>query len=129
MNILNPLPDLLSYAYLAPFLLRIIIGTYFLNQVITIIGVKFQNKGKLKIKNSLKCLVGVETFSAIALIIGFYTQIAVLILIITTIINLILEQKSGGLKKTKLQLYTLIFAVLLSLLVTGAGFFSIDLPL
>ena len=129
MNILNPLPDLLSYAYLAPFLLRIIIGTHFLNQIITIIGIKFQSKKRLKIKNTLKYLIGIETFSAIALIIGFYTQIAVLILIVTTIINLILEQKSGGLKKTKLQLYILILAVLLSLLVTGAGFFSIDLPL
>jgi len=129
MNILNPLPDLLSYAYLAPFLLRIVIGTHFLNQIITILGVKLQNKKTLKIKNALKYLIGIETFSAIALIIGFYTQIAVLILIITTIINLILEQKSGGLKKTKLQLYIFILAILLSLLVTGAGFFSIDLPL
>jgi uncharacterized membrane protein YphA (DoxX/SURF4 family) len=129
MNILNPLPDLLSYAYLAPFLLRIVIGTHFLNQIITILGVKLQNKKTLKIKNALKYLIGIETFSAIALIIGFYTQIAVLILIITTIINLILEQKSGGLKKTKLQLYIFILAILSSLLVTGAGFFSIDLPL
>jgi len=128
MSILNPLPELLSFSYLAPLLLRVIVGAYFLNQLIAIINAKFIKKQDIKIKNNLKYLIGLETISAVALIIGFYTQIAVLVLTITTLINLILEKKVS-LKKTKLQLYIFIFAILISLLFTGAGFFSIDLPL
>jgi len=129
MSILNPLPELLSFASLAPLLLRVVIGVYFLEQLSTIIHTKCIRKKNVEIRNIFKYLIVVETLSAIAIIIGFFTQIAVLILIITTTINLVLEQKTKKIRKAKLQLYIFIFAILFSLLVMGAGFFSIDLPL
>jgi len=129
MNILNPLPELLAFSSFAPFLLRLIIGFYFLEQFSTIINTKYINKVDVKIKSIFKYPIGIKTVATLALIIGFYTQITVLILIISTIIDIFLEQKATKIKKTKLQLYIFILAILLTLLVTGAGFFSIDLPL
>jgi len=129
MTILNPLPELLSFTSLAPLLLRVVIGVYFLEQFSAIVHTKYIQKKNTEIKNIFKYLVGGKTLGAIAVIIGLYTQIAVLILIVLTIIDIVFEQKSGKLKKTKLQFYLFIIAILLSLLVTGAGFFAIDIPL
>jgi len=129
MTILNPLPELLSFTSLAPLLLRVVIGVYFLEQFSAIVHTKYIQKKNTEIKNIFKYLVGGKTLGAIAVIIGLYTQIAVLILIVLTIIDIIFEQKSGKLKRTKLQFYLFIIAILLSLLVTGAGFFAIDIPL
>lgn len=129
MSILNPLPELLSYSFIAPLLLRAVIGAYFLEQFFTIIYTKHVIKENLKIKNVFKYLIGIKTISALSLVVGFYTQIAVLILIVLTVIDIILEHKTKKLKKTKLQFYIFILAILLSLLLTGAGFFSVDLPL
>ena len=129
MPILNPLPELLALSFLAPLLLRIIIGAYFLEQFLTIVYTKYFTQENLKIKNTFKYLIGIKTISALALVIGFYTQIAVLILIALTIIDMLMEHKVKKLKNIKLQFYIFILAILLSLLVTGAGFFAIDLPL
>ncbi len=129
MPILNPLPELLALSFLAPLLLRIIIGAYFLEQFLTIVYAKYFTQENLKIKNTFKYLIGIKTISALALVIGFYTQIAVLILIALTIIDMLMEHKVKKLKNIKLQFYIFILAILLSLLVTGAGFFAIDLPL
>jgi len=129
MSILNPLPELLSFAFITPLLLRIVIGAYFLEQFSTIIHTKYISKKEVKIKNVFKYLIGVKTLSAMAIITGFYTQIAVLILIVATIIDIILEKKIKKLGKAKLQLYIFIITILLSLLITGAGFFAIDMPL
>ncbi|MEA2112944.1 MAG: hypothetical protein U9P50_03165 [Patescibacteria group bacterium] len=129
MTILNPLPELLSYAFLAPLLLRLVIGFYFLEQFSNIINIKYVNKTEINVSNTFKYLIGLKTLAALALIIGFYTQIAVLILIVLIIFDIYLEQKTGKIKKTKIQFYTFIIAILLTLLTTGAGFFAIDMPL
>lgn len=129
MSILNPLPELLSYSFIAPLLLRAVIGAYFLEQFFTIIYTKHVIKENLKIKNVFKYLIGIKTISALSLVVGFYTQIAVLILVALTVIDMLMEYKAKKLKKMKLQFYILILTILLSLLVTGAGFLAIDLPL
>ena len=122
---LNPLPELLSFGFLAPSLLRVIVGAYFLKQV----WFALVTNGK-KPKNELsKYIAGLELIGAIAVIVGFYTQIAVLILIATTLTNLVLDKKSDKLTALKKDFYLLLFAILISLLFTGAGFCAIDLPL
>lgn len=129
MSILNPLPELLSYSFVAPLFLRIVISVYFLKQFSTIVYTKYFTKEDLRVKNTFKVLIGIKTISALALLVGFYTQIAVLILIILTAVDMFMEHQTKKLKKIKLQFYIFILVILLSLLVTGAGFFSIDLPL
>ena len=122
---LNPLPELLSFGFIAPSLLRVIIGAYFLQQIwLTLVTNRKKPKNKLS-----KYIAGIELFGAIAVIIGFYTQIAVLILIVSTLTNLVLDIKSDKLNALKKDFYLLLFAILISLLFTGAGFFAIDLPL
>lgn len=129
MSILNPLPELLSYSFVAPLFLRIVISVYFLKQFSIIVYTKYFTKEDLRVKNTFKVLIGIKTISALALLVGFYTQIAVLILIILTAVDMFMEHQTKKLKKIKLQFYIFILVILLSLLVTGAGFFSIDLPL
>ena len=129
MTILNPLPELLSYAFLAPLLLRLVIGFYFLEQFSNIVNTKYFNKAEINIGNTFKYLISLKTLAALALIIGFYTQIAVLVLIVLTIVDIYLEQKTSKIKKTKIQFYIFIIAILLTILTTGAGFFAIDMPL
>ena len=126
MSILNPLPELLSFSFVAPLFLRLVVGVYFLEKIYPLLYAK---KKKGKNENVLKGIAGAEGLAAIAVIVGFYTQIAVLILITATITNLTLKTKRGGLKKEELQLSIFVLAVLLSLLVTGAGFLAIDMPL
>ena len=126
MSILNPLPELLSFSFIAPLFLRLVVGIYFLEKIYPLFYAK---KKKGKNENILKGIAGVEGLAALAVIIGFYTQIAVLVLIVATIINLALKTKKGGLKKEEMQLSVFVLVTLLSLLVTGAGFLAIDMPL
>ena len=122
---LNPLPELLSFSFAAPLLLRVVVGAYFLKQVWQVL-VTNKKKNRGVVTRYLAC---VEMVGAIAIIIGFWTQIAVIILLATVITNLVLKIKKGELNETKIDFYILLFAILISLLFTGAGFLAIDLPL
>jgi len=77
----------------------------------------------------VKALGFVEIVSGVMLILGFYTQIAALVLAILAFIELFAEQKESALVKRDIVFYVFIFAIALSLLFTGAGAFSLDLPL
>ena len=122
---LNPLPELLSFGFIAPLLLRVVVGAYFLKQTWQTLVANKKKNGDVVTKY-LACM---EMVGAIAIIIGFWTQIAVIVLLATVITNLILKIKKGKLNKTKIDFYILLFAILISLLFTGAGFLAIDLPL
>jgi len=63
------------------------------------------------------------------LILGFYTQISALILAIITFAETYIEYKESAILKRNLIFYIILFAILLSLLLSGAGAFAIDLPL
>jgi putative oxidoreductase len=133
---LNPFPDLLTYSLLGPLILRLITGLIFID-----LGVfAFKNErarwvaslSALKIPNpqlSVKILGIIEVVGGIMLIIGFYTQIAALILWLITFAESYIEYKSPEILKRDLIFYTMLFCILLSLLLTGAGAFAIDMPL
>ena len=122
---LNPFPFLLSFGFIAPLLLRAIVSAYFLTRVWNILI----TRRKTRLNKIGVTLAITEAIGTIALIIGFYTQIAVLILMATTGVKLVLEKKAGKLSRPKIDFYILLFAVLISLLLTGADLFAIDLPL
>jgi putative oxidoreductase len=133
---LNPFPDLLTYSLLAPFILRVVAGLIFMD-----LGVlAFKNEKErwlvslstLKIPNpklTLKILGGIEIIGGIMFILGFYTQIAALILALLTFTETYIEYKEPLLLKRNFVFYIMLLAIVLSLLLSGAGAFAIDLPL
>lgn len=133
---LNPFPDLLTYSLLAPFVLRIVAGIMFLD--LGILAFKNEKEGwvlsfkTLRIPSpstAVKILGAIESIGGIMLIFGFYTQIAALILAIITFGEAYIEYKDPEILKRNLVFYVLLFSILISLLLTGAGSFAVDLPL
>jgi uncharacterized membrane protein YphA (DoxX/SURF4 family) len=129
-------PELLNYQLMAPFILRIVLGFILFN-----LGyMKFKSERSrweiafeaLHLKPKKEFVKGfalLEMIGGIALIVGFWTQIAALVFVIVTFIEMYIEQKEEVLLKRDLAFYLLLFAIALSLLFTGAGFFAFDLPL
>lgn len=133
---LNPFPELLTFSLLGPMFLRAILGLIFID-----LG-RFKFKGEksrwiasleaLHIGQApivVKVLGAIEIIGGVMLIIGLYTQIAALVLAILTGTEAYLEYKDATLLKRNFSFYILLFVVLLSLLVTGAGAFAFDIPL
>jgi uncharacterized membrane protein YphA (DoxX/SURF4 family) len=77
----------------------------------------------------LKILGAIEIVGGIMLILGLYTQIAALVLGLLTLAEAYTEYKDPLILKRNFVFYTMLFAILLSLLLSGAGAFAIDLPL
>lgn len=133
---LNPFPDLLVYSLLAPFILRLVAGFIFVN-----LGVlAFKNEKErwlssltvLRIPRpqlALKILGAIEIASGIMLLLGFYTQIAALVLTLLTFGEAYVEYKDPTVLKRNFVFYIMLLSIVLSLLLSGAGAFAIDLPL
>ena len=134
--ILNVFPDLLQLEALAPFILRVVLGVILIN-----IGyLKFTSEKNrwniffegfgLKPKHIFVSVFGlIEMIGGAALVVGLYTQLAALIFSLLTFVELFAEYKENVLVKRNIVFYVLLFAIALSLLFTGAGAFSLDLPL
>ena len=121
---LNTFPDLLSFSFIAPLILRIFIGSYFLKQTWVELV-----KHKQRKSNSPRILRIIGGIGGILLIIGFLTQVTSLFLILMTIFNIVYRIKNKKLTNGKMDFYIIVIGVLISLMVTGAGFMAIDMPL
>ncbi len=121
---LNTFPDLLNFSFIAPFILRVVIGSYFIKQAY--IELKVHKKRVTNIPNSLRII---SAFGGILLIVGFLTQITSFVLILIVAIGIIKRIYKNKLEEDKLDFYILLIAILITLLITGAGFCAIDLPL
>jgi uncharacterized membrane protein YphA (DoxX/SURF4 family) len=133
---LNPFPELLNYALLAPLLLRVVVGLIFLD-----LGfLKFRSEKErwmasfetlgLKPTDLFVSLYGaLQIIGGLMFIFGFYTQIAALFFVLATGTELYVEWKAREILKRDMVFYLLVFVISLSLLLTGAGAFAIDLPL
>lgn len=133
---LNPFPDLLAYSLLAPFILRVVVGFIFIN-----LGVfAFKNEKErwlislstLKVPNpklAIKILGTIEIVGGIMFILGFYTQIVALALGLLTLSEAYVEYKDPAILKRNFVFYIMLLAIVLSLILSGAGAFAVDLPL
>ncbi|NLE07248.1 MAG: DoxX family protein [Parcubacteria group bacterium] len=133
---LNPFPDLLTYSLLAPFILRIVAGFIFIN--LGFLAFKHEKDhwlssfSALKIPKpeiALKILGGIEIVGGVMFLLGFYTQIAALVLALLTFAETYIEYKEPDLLKRNLVFYVMLLAIVVSLLFSGAGAFALDLPL
>lgn len=133
---LNPFPELLTYGLAAPLILRVVVGFIFINLGLLafkgekerwVISLTTLNIPKPRI--AVKIFGSIEFVGGVLLILGFYTQIATLVLALLTFAEAYIEYKDPSILKRNFVFYILIFAITLSLLFSGAGAFAIDLPL
>jgi uncharacterized membrane protein YphA (DoxX/SURF4 family) len=133
---LNPFPDLLMFSLLGPTILRVLVGLIFID-----LGfLKFRGEKERWITSfdtlglrpadlfvSLYALL--QIIGGVLLFIGLWTQVAALAFVIFTGIELSIEWRAREILRRDLVFYLLIFAITISLLITGAGAFAIDIPL
>jgi uncharacterized membrane protein YphA (DoxX/SURF4 family) len=134
--ILNTFPELLTYGVLSPFILRVVIGFIIINLGLLKLGKEkkeweelFETINFHPAKYFTKILSFIEIIGGLMLLIGSYTQIIAIIFAITFFCEAVLEYREESLESRSLPFYILIFAISLSLIFSGAGAFSFDLPL
>lgn len=133
---LNPFPDLLTYSLLGPFILRIVVGLVFIDLGFLALKnekerwlISLSTLGFKKPESALKIFGLIEILAGVMLLIGFYTQVAALVLALLTFAEAYIEYKDPLVLKRNLVFYVLVFSIVFSLLFLGAGAFAIDIPL
>ncbi len=133
---LNPFPELLNYSLLGPFILRVLIGLVFID-----LGfLKFRSE-KERWLNSFEALglrptdlflalyALIQLIGGLLFLIGLWTQIVALVFAILSGIELYIEWQMREVLKRDIIFYLFIFIISVSLLLTGAGAYAIDIPL
>ena len=121
---LSLFPSLLTYEQFSPFILRLVLGI-----TLAYFGyLKLMSKGKSSGSNS-KTYGAVEAITATFLIIGLFTQLAALINAVILAIKIIFKARDKKLLTDGINYYLLLLVIAVSLIFTGAGWFSFDLPL
>ena len=133
---LNPFPDLLMYSFLAPFILRVFLGLIFIDLgILKFRGEKeswrtsFDTLGLRPADLFVSVYGSLQIAGGILLLIGMWTQVATLVFAIFTGIELYIEWRMREVLKRDVVFYLLLFIISLSLLITGAGAYAIDIPL
>ena len=131
--ILNTFPDLLTFATLSPFILRIVLGLIAINLGRLKFGKEKQEWYELFETINLhpseylvKILAGIEIIGGLMLLVGIYTQITAIVFSAVFFCEMILEYRDDSLENRNLPFYVLLFAISLSLVFLGAGAFAID---
>ena len=133
---LNPFPDLLMYSFIAPFILRVLLGLIFVD--LGVLKLRSEKEGWLTSFETLglrpadlfvSIYALLQIVGGLLLLIGLWTQVAALAFAIFSGIELYVEWKARDILKRDMVFYLLIFVISLSLLLTGAGKYAIDIPL
>lgn len=133
---LSVFPELLTYSLLGPFILRVVAGLIFID--LGVLKWKGEKERWLTSFNTLNLkpadlMLGVyaslQVVGGVMLLMGLWTQVAALVLAIFSGAELYIEWRMREVLKRDLVFYVLIFAISLSLLLTGAGAIALDLPL
>ncbi|MSR87786.1 MAG: DoxX family protein [Candidatus Zambryskibacteria bacterium] len=133
---LNIFPDLLNYALLAPFILRVALGLIFID----LGALKFRSEkqrwltsfdilGLRPVTLFVPLYALLQIVGGVLLIIGLWTQLAALVFVIFTGIELYVEWSAREVLKRDMVFYLLLFIISVSILLTGAGTYALDIPL
>lgn len=133
---LNPFPELLYYGGFAPFVLRIVLGFLFLSTGYLKLkteekrwATSFKALGVKRNYFAVRILGIVEIIAGALVLIGFYTQIGALVIVLISFSEVYIESREELIIKRSLVFYLMALAISLSLLFSGAGFFAFDIPL
>ena len=131
---LNPFPDLLMFGFFAPTLLRVVAALMF----VYLAYVHFKNKDAIaRIKLPfisggawyIWALLVVELIVAAGLFFGYYTQYVAVLALLGLLKHFMWRSRYPQIFVLPRTTITLLIAILLSLLVTGAGALAFDIPL
>jgi uncharacterized membrane protein YphA (DoxX/SURF4 family) len=133
---LNLFPGFLSYAMLGPFVLRLVLALI----IIDLGLLKFKGEKSRWIATFealhlrpadlfVPLYAAVQLLAGLMILVGLWTQGAALVLAIFTFCELYVEWSASTLLKRDFTFYLLIFVIALSLIFTGAGAYSFDIPL
>lgn len=133
---LSVFPNLLAYEQLAPFILRLVVGIIFLELGYLKLG-KEKSAWNMFFKTIhfkpshifVVLLATIEIVAGSFLVVGYLTQAAALVMAVILFAEAYVELRDGTILKRDIVFYTLLLTICLSLLFTGAGAFSFDLPL
>ncbi len=135
-SMLSIFPNLFTYSLLAPFLLRVVIGIIFIDLGYFKFGKEkpawnmFFETIHFKPNYLFVILLAIiEIVSGAFLILGYLTQMAALIMAVILFAEAYVELRDGSILKRDIVFYTLLLVICVSLLLTGAGAFALDLPL
>lgn len=132
---LNIFPSLLAYGLAGFLLLRLTLGVIFLYAGCRKVLRKSPTISILSSLNSpapfvVAWVLGlVEIICGVALILGFLTQLVAIITLVISISGLFVKIRHEDLIKQSAGFYLLAIAISISLILNGAGFLAIDLPL
>ena len=133
---LNVFPELLNYSLLGPFILRVVLGLIFIDLGALIFRsekkrwiASFETIGLRPADFFVPLYALIQIIGGIMLLVGFWTQIAALVFVIITGIELYIEWSARDILKRDFVFYILLFVISLSLLLTGAGAYAFDIPL
>lgn len=132
----NPFPFILEFGILAPTLLRLTLGLFFLFVGSTILFPKrkifatYLSKQNTFLANTTVHILGILTASIGALfLIGFLTQYAALVSGILSIYFMNLYKENPKLLGHSYATYYFSILIAIAIFILGAGPFAIDLPL
>lgn len=135
---LNPFPDLLILGLLAPFVLRLALGGLFLwsarqhllPEMHERIGVAFRGAAwNIFGARIAWYYAAAEVIIGTMFILGFLMQIAALLGIVAALKSMLFRKRYPVLAEQSIAHHTLVIAVCVSLMLSGAGAIAIDLPL
>lgn len=119
---LNVFPNLLTYSLFAPLLIRIVLGVFVILKSYKVLPAQVDRKSKV-----VEILF---IISGILILIGLYTQVSALFLIVLTIIEFVRKGSRGEMaNSTEMWFMIFVLATSLSLMLSGAGIYAIDFPL
>lgn len=126
---LNPFPELLTYGLLAPFLIRLFLGVVLVLMAVRHIAPKnAASAEEASGSRGMRTVLGVvEGAVGLALIVGFYTQVAAIVAALLAA-SYLASPKLRAMSTEHVGLKALL-VMALSLLLTGAGAFAFDIPL
>ena len=119
---INPFPDLLTYSHLAPLILRVVVGSFFVFKAGRMIHRLYFSKNIAAPSAKTHAGAWLSLFGGISVFVGFYTQIGALVLFAIALYR----SRHDAPQRI---VYHLLAAIALSLLFTGAGFLAFDIPL
>lgn len=129
---LNPFPDLLPYTFYAPAILRVAVALLFFYAAIA----TYRSLGATASSGAAGgrlwrayVAAALETAVGALLLAGFMVQIAALFGMAFAVIFFVLKDRREAGAPFSRETSFLIFFALLSLLITGAGAYAIDIPL
>jgi len=117
MHPLAVFPQLLTFGLVAPLLLRLAVGLFVLNL------------GRERYGKQYSWATIFYAVAGALLVLGLYTQIAVITAIIILKLDFYTSKKTSPPSKEKYILQVVMNIILISLLFTGPGFLAFDLPL